>query len=157
MYNLFYSICQFCQIVNWRNHLKFPEEARLTPEAKDLICRLLCNVEHRLGVGGAHQIKVRFIFIKILLGLFHLSLLCLVSNKTLLCQSHPWFKDVVWDKLYEMEAAFKPEVNGELDTQNFMKFDEVLCNFTFHFGFYFIFFLLLYISFTISQHTLLMK
>lgn len=30
-----------------------------------------------------------------------------------------------WDKLYEMEAAFKPEVNGELDTQNFMKFDEV--------------------------------
>lgn len=40
-------------------------------------------------------------------------------------QAHPWFKDVVWDKLYEMEAAFKPEVNGELDTQNFMKFDEV--------------------------------
>nr|AFK39433.1 unknown [Medicago truncatula] len=24
-----------------------------------------------------------------------------------------------------MEAAFKPQVNGELDTQNFMKFDEV--------------------------------
>ncbi|KAK7840398.1 serine/threonine-protein kinase tricorner [Quercus suber] len=40
-------------------------------------------------------------------------------------KAHPWFKDVVWDKLYEMEAAFKPEVNGELDTQNFMKFDEV--------------------------------
>lgn len=40
-------------------------------------------------------------------------------------QAHPWFKDVVWDRLYEMEAAFKPEVNGELDTQNFMKFDEV--------------------------------
>lgn len=32
----------------------------------------------------------------------------------------------MWDKLYETEAAFKPEVNGELDTQNFMKFDEVL-------------------------------
>jgi len=27
-----------------------------------------------------------------------------------------------------MEAAFKPEVNGELDTQNFMKFDEVMCH-----------------------------
>lgn len=25
-----------------------------------------------------------------------------------------------------MEAAFKPEVNGELDTQNFEKFEEVL-------------------------------
>lgn len=40
-------------------------------------------------------------------------------------QGHPWFKDIVWDRLYEMEAAFKPEVNGELDTQNFMKYDEV--------------------------------
>ncbi|KAM1424034.1 hypothetical protein ACFX1R_017860 [Malus domestica] len=84
------------KIVHWRNHLKFPEDARLTAEAKDLICRLLCDVEHRLGTGGALQIK-----------------------------SHPWFKDVVWDKLYEMDAAFKPEVNGELDTQNFMKFDEL--------------------------------
>ncbi|XP_061359727.1 uncharacterized protein LOC133303771 isoform X2 [Gastrolobium bilobum] len=84
------------KIVHWKNHLKFPDEARLTPEAKDLICGLLCGAQHRLGTGGADEIK-----------------------------AHPWFKDVVWDKLYEMEAAFKPQVNGELDTQNFMKFDEV--------------------------------
>ncbi|XP_059633155.1 uncharacterized protein LOC132275955 isoform X2 [Cornus florida] len=84
------------KIVHWKNHLKFPEEARLTPEAKDLICKLLCDVEHRLGTQGPEHIK-----------------------------AHPWFKDIVWDKLYEMEAAFKPEVNDELDTQNFMKFDEV--------------------------------
>lgn len=44
--------------MHWRNHLKFPEEARLTPEAKDLICRLMCDVDHRLGTGGADQIKV---------------------------------------------------------------------------------------------------
>jgi len=49
----------FClQIVNWRNHLKFPEEAKLSPEAKDLISKLLCNVEQRLGTRGAHEIKV---------------------------------------------------------------------------------------------------
>ncbi|XP_022982350.1 serine/threonine-protein kinase tricorner [Cucurbita maxima] len=84
------------KIVHWKNQLKFPEDAKLSIEAKDLICRLLCDVEHRLGTGGAYQIK-----------------------------SHPWFKDVIWDRLYEMEAAFKPEVNGELDTQNFMKFDEL--------------------------------
>ncbi|KAL9314651.1 hypothetical protein ACSQ67_020103 [Phaseolus vulgaris] len=84
------------KIVHWKNHLKFPEEARLTPEAKDLICRLLCGVSHRLGTNGAEEIK-----------------------------AHPWFKDVIWDRLYEMEAAFKPQVYGELDTQNFMKFDEV--------------------------------
>ncbi|KAK8550325.1 hypothetical protein V6N12_039039 [Hibiscus sabdariffa] len=84
------------KIVHWKNHLKFPEEARLTPEAKDLICKLLCDVDHRLGTSGADQIK-----------------------------AHPWFKDTQWDKLYEMDAAFKPHVEGELDTQNFMKFDEV--------------------------------
>ncbi|PPD70495.1 hypothetical protein GOBAR_DD32630 [Gossypium barbadense] len=84
------------KIVHWKSHLRFPEDSRISHEAKDLICRLLCDVDHRLGTGGAHQIK-----------------------------AHPWFNDVVWDKLYEMEAAFKPEVNGELDTQNFMKFDEL--------------------------------
>ncbi|KAK8566786.1 hypothetical protein V6N13_002471 [Hibiscus sabdariffa] len=86
------------KIVHWKNHLKFPEEARLTPEAKDLICKLLCDVDHRLGTSGADQIK-----------------------------AHPWFKSTQWDKLYEMDAAFKPHVEGELDTQNFMKFDEVDC------------------------------
>jgi len=84
------------KIVHWKNHLRFPEESRLTLEARDLICRLLCDVEHRLGTEGASQIK-----------------------------AHPWFKNITWDKLYEMGAAFKPEVTGELDTQNFLKFDEL--------------------------------
>lgn len=30
-----------------------------------------------------------------------------------------------WERLYHTEAAFKPEVNDELDTQNFEKFEEV--------------------------------
>ncbi|KAG4210331.1 hypothetical protein ERO13_A02G039700v2 [Gossypium hirsutum] len=87
------STCR--KIVNWRTHLKFPEEAKLSPEAKDLISKLLCNVEQRLGTKGAHEIKI-----------------------------HPWFKGIEWDKLYQMKAAFIPEVNDELDTQNFEKFEE---------------------------------
>ncbi|CAH9103872.1 unnamed protein product [Cuscuta europaea] len=87
------STCR--KIVNWRTNLKFPEEAKLSPEANDLICRLLCNVEQRLGTKGAHEIK-----------------------------AHPWFNGVDWDKLYTMKAAFIPEVNDELDTQNFEKFEE---------------------------------
>ncbi|GLJ30925.1 hypothetical protein SUGI_0616020 [Cryptomeria japonica] len=83
------------KIVNWRTHLKFPEEAKLSAEAKDLISKLLCNVEQRLGTKGAHELK-----------------------------AHPWFKGIQWDKLYQMEAAFLPEVNDELDTQNFEKFEE---------------------------------
>ncbi|CDY09005.1 BnaC01g30860D [Brassica napus] len=84
-------------IVTWRNYLKFPEEVRLSPEeAKDLICRLLCNVEQRLGTKRAYEIK-----------------------------DHPWFVGVEWGKLYQMKAGFIPQVNDELDTQNFEKFDEV--------------------------------
>ena len=51
-------ICGPRQIVNWRTHLKFPEEARLTLDAKDLISRLLCSVDQRLGTKGAEEIKV---------------------------------------------------------------------------------------------------
>ncbi|XP_057422825.1 uncharacterized protein LOC130716833 [Lotus japonicus] len=83
------------KIVNWRSYLKFPEEAMLSPKAKGLISRLLCNVNQRLGSKGADEIK-----------------------------AHAFFEGVEWDKLYQMEAAFIPEVNDELDTQNFEKFDE---------------------------------
>lgn len=46
-------------------------------------------------------------------------------NRLTVFQAHPWFKGVEWDKLYQMKAAFIPEVNDELDTQNFEKFEEV--------------------------------
>ncbi|GJW25201.1 hypothetical protein Tco_0039012 [Tanacetum coccineum] len=39
--------------------------------------------------------------------------------------AHPWFNGVKWDTLYEMEAAYKSIVTGELDTQNFEKFPKV--------------------------------
>nr|XP_043620658.1 serine/threonine-protein kinase tricornered [Erigeron canadensis]XP_043620659.1 serine/threonine-protein kinase tricornered [Erigeron canadensis] len=87
------STCR--KIVHWKSHLKFPQEAQLSLEAKDLISRLLCNVNHRLGSKGADEIK-----------------------------AHPWFKGIDWDRIYHMEAAFIPEVNDELDTQNFEKFEE---------------------------------
>lgn len=87
------STCR--KIVNWRTHLKFPQDTKISPEAKDLICKLLCNVEQRLGTNGAYEIK-----------------------------AHPWFRDIQWDRLYQMEAAFIPEVKDELDTRNFEKFEE---------------------------------
>ncbi|XP_031744615.1 serine/threonine-protein kinase 38-like isoform X2 [Cucumis sativus] len=87
------STCR--KIVNWRTHLKFPDEAKLSLLAKDLISKLLCNVNQRLGTNGADEIKV-----------------------------HSWFEGTEWDRLYQMEAAFVPEVKDELDTQNFEKFEE---------------------------------
>ncbi|KAG8494146.1 hypothetical protein CXB51_011807 [Gossypium anomalum] len=105
MYEMLIGYPPFCsddpritcrKIINWRTCLKFPEEPKISAEAKDLICHLLCDVETRLGTRGVEELKV-----------------------------HPWFEGVQWEKLYEVEAAYKPTVNGDLDTQNFEKFPEV--------------------------------
>ncbi|KAE8713425.1 Kinase family protein isoform 3 [Hibiscus syriacus] len=105
MYEMLIGYPPFCsddpritcrKIINWRACLKFPEEPKISAEAKDLICHLLCDVEIRLGTRGVEELK-----------------------------EHPWFKGVQWEKLYEIEAAYKPTVNGDLDTQNFEKFPEI--------------------------------
>jgi hypothetical protein len=36
-------------ILNWNKHLKFPDSPRVSPEANDLLQRLLCDPEDRLG------------------------------------------------------------------------------------------------------------
>ncbi|CAH2056525.1 unnamed protein product, partial [Thlaspi arvense] len=84
------------KIINWKTCLKFPEEPKISDEAKDLICRLLCNVETRLGTRGVEEIK-----------------------------AHPCLNALSGTLLYEMEAAYRPTVTGDLDTQNFEKFPEV--------------------------------
>ncbi|XP_012838714.1 PREDICTED: LOW QUALITY PROTEIN: serine/threonine-protein kinase tricorner [Erythranthe guttata] len=104
MYEMLVGYPPFCsdeprmtcrKIINWKTCLKFPEEPKVSDEAKDLICHLLCDVDKRLGTRGVEEIK-----------------------------GHPWLRDVKWDTLYEMEAAYKPTVNSDLDTQNFEKFEE---------------------------------
>ncbi|KAI8549918.1 hypothetical protein RHMOL_Rhmol06G0062500 [Rhododendron molle] len=105
MYEMLVGYPPFCsddprityhKITKWQKCLKFPEEPKISNEAKDLICHLLCDVDTRLGTKGVEEIK-----------------------------AHPWFEGIQWDMLYEMEAAYKPIVVGELDTQNFEKFPDV--------------------------------
>ncbi|KAJ8763289.1 hypothetical protein K2173_026190 [Erythroxylum novogranatense] len=105
MYEMLIGYPPFCsddprmtcrKIINWKTCLKFPEEPKLSYEAKDLISRLLCDVESRLGTRGVQELK-----------------------------AHPWLRTIQWDKLYEMEAAYVPTVNGDMDTQNFEKFPEL--------------------------------
>ncbi|PPD79141.1 hypothetical protein GOBAR_DD23925 [Gossypium barbadense] len=91
MYEMLIGYPPFCsddpritcrKIINWRTCLKFPEEPKISAEAKDLICHLLCDVETRLGTRGVEELKV-----------------------------HPWFEGVQWEKLYEVEAAYKPTID----------------------------------------------
>lgn len=83
------------KIVHWKQYLRFPPEAQLSPEARDLICRLLCDVDGRLGSNGSGELR-----------------------------AHPFFAGVAWAGLYDGPAPYTPEVHGELDTRNFEHFEE---------------------------------
>ena len=88
------STCR--KIVNWRQHLKFPASCRLSYEARDLVCRLLCDVDCRIGTnGGVDEIK-----------------------------AHPFFRGIPWGSLHDLEPPCKPDVRGELDTRNFEVLEE---------------------------------
>ncbi|KAK9862025.1 hypothetical protein WJX84_009695, partial [Apatococcus fuscideae] len=54
------STCR--KIVNWRQCLRFPPEVRLPPAAQDLMERLLCDVDDRLGSHGTEQLKSHAFF-----------------------------------------------------------------------------------------------
>ncbi|MEW5312283.1 MAG: hypothetical protein WDW38_003928 [Sanguina aurantia] len=47
------STCR--KIVNWRSFLKFPDEIPISEVAKDLIVRLMSDVDDRLGTHGIHE------------------------------------------------------------------------------------------------------
>lgn len=78
-------------IINWPQYLKVPPHARLSPEARDLILRLMSDPERRIGNRGAQEIK-----------------------------GHPFFKVIDWDVgIRNYEAPYLPKVLYETDTSNF--------------------------------------
>eukprot|EP00736_Rhodelphis_marinus_P011128 Rmarinus@m.11551 len=89
---------QTCRkILNWRTSLAFPDDVEVEPDAKDLICRLICDSSSRMGARG---------------GIAEF-------------QSHPFFAGVNWDGIHVETPPFTPTLKGELDTSNFDKFEEL--------------------------------
>ena len=85
-----------CQkIMQWRKTLNIPEESNLSPEARDVLKRLLCDADERLGANGVDEIK-----------------------------KHPFFKGIDWNNLRKTKSPFIPNVKEEDDTTRFDDFDE---------------------------------
>jgi serine/threonine kinase 38 len=85
-----------CQkIMHWRKTLVIPSDAKLSPSAYDLIKRLICDADHRLGKNGVEEIK-----------------------------SHSFFEGVNWHNLKNCKSPNIPDLKSEIDTSNFDKFDE---------------------------------
>ncbi|KAL2081097.1 hypothetical protein ACEWY4_022950 [Coilia grayii] len=84
------------KVINWESTLQVPPQVKLSPEAVDIISRLCCSAEDRLGSNGAGEIK-----------------------------AHPFFNQMDFSSnLRQQQAPYRPKIAHPMDTSNFDPVEE---------------------------------
>ncbi|XP_027445683.1 serine/threonine-protein kinase LATS2 isoform X1 [Zalophus californianus] len=84
------------KVINWENTLHIPAQVKLSPEARDLITKLCCAADHRLGRNGADDLK-----------------------------AHPFFGAIDFSSdIRKQPAPYVPKISHPMDTSNFDPVDE---------------------------------
>ena len=86
------EVCQ--KVINFKKYLKFPPNCKASRECRDLIYKLVCQSDSRLGNKGSSEIK-----------------------------AHPFFKGINWLKIKEMKPPFIPQLSSDYDIKYFDKFE----------------------------------
>lgn len=84
------------EVINWENTLHIPAQVQLSPEAQDLITKLCCGADRRLGRDGADDLK-----------------------------AHPFFGSMDFSSdIRRQPAPYIPKISHPMDTSNFDPVDE---------------------------------
>ena len=118
------------KILTWRQSLRFPSKPAVSREAQDLICRLICEKEDRLGaspfVAGSSAAKPN----SVLLGQRRMPAAAAprgvggggggaLDDGADEIKAHAWFRGLDWGTLHLQEAPFKPALTAQDDTRYF--------------------------------------
>ncbi|KAG9301210.1 hypothetical protein G9A89_012593 [Geosiphon pyriformis] len=122
LFEMLYGFPPFCsktrhttriKIINWRQTLRFPTRPRVSPEAQDLIQRLICEPEDRIGSDPPSKARPNNLYAanrkSMIIGLGDASEI----------RAHPWFKGVDWDALHKTTPPFRPKLKSDADTRYF--------------------------------------
>ena len=92
--SLLVDIRTYCISSHTQTNLYLPDDVEVSEEAKDLLKKLICSADKRIGKSGIDEIK-----------------------------NHPFFRGIKWDNVRDLPPPYIPEISGDTDTSNFDEFE----------------------------------